>query len=219
LIAFFSLSPELLLSIKVPQWKKFSASKLLLSVLHHAAMLGFFIFLIYVFATAPRFGSLPKCNPDVKYVIFGIDTPATNSVFRGLFLASFSLLLLNIALTALLSCAAWAYEDDPDIIDEPPERFKQFMRFMEKFPGVEGMRIITDAAGRSYIIAMTEFMIQRNTVGVSGNDWGFGQIFAMIMLIGPFIELVSHISKSKDWDSDSDSESGQYILFDLMINN
>jgi hypothetical protein len=78
------------LSIKAPSRKKPSASEreperkkvsnllkkvseLLPSVLHYATILGFFVFLVYIFATAPHFGSLPECNADVKYVIFGID--------------------------------------------------------------------------------------------------------------------------------------------------
>ncbi|OCK83472.1 hypothetical protein K432DRAFT_390377 [Lepidopterella palustris CBS 459.81] len=43
---------------------------------------GLFFFVIYVFATAAHFGSQPECNAEVKYVVFGIDVPATNPVFR-----------------------------------------------------------------------------------------------------------------------------------------
>lgn len=42
-----------------------------------------------------------------------------------------------------------------------------------------------------YMIVMLELIIQRNRLSVGISEWKFGQILAMMMLLGPAIESVS----------------------------
>jgi hypothetical protein len=178
-----------------PHQQKFESqepiSRRINAALYYFGITGFFIFLIYVFATAPHFGSVPECNADVKYVIMGIDAPATNPVFRGLFIASFGLSI--IAIIFFLGTN----------LDK--KLSEQFTWLRHSIPGKQGARVASDTAGRAYIIAMTELMIQRNTIGESKSNWGFGQVLAMVMLIGPCVDLVSHYMGDKIDNSSNDN--------------
>lgn len=51
--------------------------------------------------------------------------------------------------------------------------------------------LIGHLAGSSYIIGMLELMIKRNKVDHAETAWTFGQLLAMVMLVGPLIELIS----------------------------
>ena len=182
---------------------KLDLARVLFTLLYYAATLGFFIFNIYIFATAPNFGpQAEECNARVKYVVFGVDSAATAPVFRGLFLAGFALLFMQRIIKELDKDGSWLDRNDASFQTLDLQRRAMADKLHEvMLPSLEGMKVISDAAGRGYIIAMTELMIYRNTSSASssGNDWGFGQILAMVMLIGPSIELASSMFKRTTW--------------------
>jgi len=198
------------LSITTPKLKqKKSMPDRVLDILYYGGVLGFFIFQIYVFATAPSFGSQPNCNDNVKYVLFGINTQATNPVFRGLFLAMFGVMFLVFVITSI-------GDSDSDKFQSWLMRralsarhggtgllwiallFKGVAQDSDEDNGKEGYKLLGEVAGRSYVIAMLELMIQRNTTGSAGGEWGFGQILAIVLLIGPIIDLASGYSEPED---------------------
>ena len=46
-------------------------------------------------------------------------------------------------------------------------------------------------AGSAYIIAMLELIIKRNSLQPGIGQWTFGQLLAMVMLVGPVIEIAA----------------------------
>ncbi|KAK3361415.1 hypothetical protein B0T24DRAFT_641566 [Lasiosphaeria ovina] len=186
-------------------------------VLHYLGLLGFFIFQIYVFATAPTFGPQPECNDGVRYVLFGIDTPATSPAFRGLFIAMFAIMLFVSVLSLLRDESDESDENKGDYIMgkilETVLRllcfgegaiFLLLMAFFAKMKksrqeddGKEGYKLLGEVVGRSYVIVMLELIIHRNSDSSTANEWGFGQILSMVLLLGPLAELVSGYSESK----------------------
>ena len=45
--------------------------------------------------------------------------------------------------------------------------------------------------GTVYLAVMTELMTKRNNLADGVNSWAFGQVLAIMMLLGPLIELAS----------------------------
>ncbi|KAK4169733.1 hypothetical protein QBC43DRAFT_351812 [Cladorrhinum sp. PSN259] len=198
-----------------------------LRTLYYGSMLGFFIFMIFVFTRAPSFGSEPKCNSEVQYVIFGIDVSATNTVFRGLFLAVFGLVLISLffsatgilsvekmerSVGAVMGAMAVAAGRGRDPTAEELTRAMEQAAAPQKDPGRKGLYMLGDLFGRAYIVAMLEVYLSRNATDAAGNDWGFGQIFAMLMLIAPIIDLVALFGGDDDNSDDTDGITGDDVL-------
>lgn len=161
-----------------------------LIIMYYGSIIGFLGFMIYIFARAPYLGPQPECNKDVKYAIFGVDAPATNIVFRALFLAAFG--ILSIFVPALTYATDWIASVKRDIRSTLKNEVVRDMldaSYVQADQGKEGYVMIGEVVGRVYIITMLELMIKRNATGSAGNDWGFGQVLAMVMLVGPIIEL------------------------------
>lgn len=139
---------------------------------------GFLAWDIHLFATAPTYGSQPHCNGSVIYVIFGVDIPATSPIFRWILVATLGALLIpaTVMVIVLLRCADIQGSElgGDDVVEITPWYY-----------------LIGHLTGRSYIIVMIELMIKRNKVNRQENAWTFGQVLAMVMLVGPLIELVS----------------------------
>ncbi|KAK0714483.1 hypothetical protein B0H67DRAFT_213942 [Lasiosphaeris hirsuta] len=196
-------------------------SYLTLRTLYYGSMLGYFIFMIFVFARAPTFGPDPKCNPDVQYVIFGVDVSATNTVLRGLFLAVFGLVLVSLffsatgmltgesmqksfgGIIAAMSVAPTRGRDPT--ANEIAQALGEAAR--RKDVGKKGFYMLGDLFGRVYIVAMLEVYLSRNSTDTAGNDWGFGQIFAMLMLIAPIIDLAALFTERGRAEAEDDSNA------------
>lgn len=129
------------------------------ALLYYAATLGFFIFIIYIFATAPHFGPrAEECNTRVKYAVFGVDSAATDPVFQGLFLASFALLFIQKMVRGFGKYLAWLGQRQRDdlslssqdsTLDTLLERLAMAGRLRKSMlPALQGMRVIADAAAR-----------------------------------------------------------------------
>lgn len=160
------------------------------AALYFIALIGSLSYLIYVFATAPTFGSQPECNNNIKYVLFGINISATNPVIRWLFVASFGLIMLSSAIWLL--CAAGALCCMNRGLDTV-QSSNGHSRDRKPFWTVVGHTI-----GSVYVIVMLELIIRRNQLGPGINEWTFGQVLAMMMLVGPLIELTSSVIGEKD---------------------
>ncbi|KAG8827890.1 hypothetical protein FRC17_007693 [Serendipita sp. 399] len=140
--------------------------------LFYLGLVGFCIFMIYLFAIAPRIGPVPECNAQIVYVIFGIDVAAINYEFRWLFIAYIIVSVICVLLGGIVRFKA----------DEETQTKRGRINYLG------------DLAGRAYIIATLELIIRRNHVLTDGSSWSFGQILSMTMLIGPCIELISQIT-------------------------
>jgi hypothetical protein len=58
--------------------------------------------------------------------------------------------------------------------------------------------VVGHTIGSVYVIVMLELIIRRNQLGPGINQWTFGQVLAMMMLVGPLIELTSSMLGEKD---------------------
>lgn len=148
---------------------------------------GSLIYLIYVFATAPTFGDHPECNDSVVYVLFGVNLSATSPVLRWLFVAVFSVMLLGLSIWLLIiSCAGL-----DAMLRGTRGQTRQKLRAPEQAHKRDIYQAVAYLAGTAYLAAMVELMIQRNKLEPDEEEWTFGQVLAMMMLIGPVIELMS----------------------------
>jgi hypothetical protein len=165
------------------------------------AVTGSLSYFIYVFTTAPTFGNQPQCNDQTLYVIFGFNITATNNVIRWIFVASFAVLLLGFGMYLLLmmgavcslalgctSCCGITQQDSELPSDEAADGPKRRIPY----------HLIGHVVACAYIIAMLELIIARNNLGPGARLWTFGQVLAMMMLIGPIIELLSLLLGSLD---------------------
>ncbi|KAI9743097.1 MAG: hypothetical protein M1818_003392 [Claussenomyces sp. TS43310] len=165
-------------------------------VFYFIVAIGFLVFSIYLFATAPHFGSDSQCNDQVKFVMFGVDIQATNIVFRGIALFTMGLSMLGTILAILFY-------------------FKSFNEYTP-LEGINLYRVIGAIVGRSYIIAMLELIINRNNLGPGNTTWGFGQLLAMMMLLGPLIQLLSFRNKETS-DPFSATTGGDLPLYLVTV--
>jgi hypothetical protein len=193
------------------------------STLYVIALAGSLGYLTYVFATAPTFGSNPECNSTVKYVLFGINIPATNPVIRWIFVASFGVILLGFAFWLMFAAGALCSNacdcvgccTDSDDEESSHELSTNTATRTNTLPRRSSNRserpstrsrkkrksfiyIIGHEIGCIYAIVMLELIIRRNALGPGLNDWTFGQVLAMMMLLGPLIELGSSMLGEKE---------------------
>lgn len=161
---------------------------------YFAAVIGSLSFFIYVFATAPSFGATQEgaCNDSTVYVLFGFDIIATNDVFRWIFAGGMISLLAGVFFALLISSGIacciggdicrMTWTGGSADTDSGSGR-----RSSCRFP----FHLIGHLFASSYFVAMLELMINRNTLGPGKNDWGFGQLLAVALLIGPLTEICS----------------------------
>ncbi|GAB1317982.1 Sphingoid long-chain base transporter RSB1 [Madurella fahalii] len=149
---------------------------------------GSLAYLIYVFATAPTFGSNPECNDSTVYVLFGVDIPATSPVLCWMLVAVLATLLLGICCWLLIVVCISAdviLRREPDL----HEGHNGHKDGRKQVP----YELIGRLAGTIYLAVMLELMMKRNALAPGVDLWSFGQVLAMTMLVGPLIELASLI--------------------------
>lgn len=155
---------------------------------YNIVAIGYLVWLIYVFATAPTFGEHPECNHQTIYVIFGANVGATVAAFRWLVVAGFACVLFVECIWATYS--TFTCRKLSRMLQEASEQE------LRRFPP----SLLGHWAASAYIIGMLELMIQRNSLAPGIGLWTFGQVLAMVMLIGPVIELVGDIAGKLDSD-------------------
>lgn len=146
----------------------------------------FSAFSTFVWITAPQFGSQPECNNQTIYVIFGVSINVTSSVFRwimaAIFLAAPGIILLSLLI--ILCCLGrkglLLRIRGNDRANEQVDG--------EKFPAIE---LAIHIAFCIYAIVSLEQTINRNNVQSDEEQWTFGQIIALFILIGTANELLN----------------------------
>jgi hypothetical protein len=162
--------------------------------LYYLAACMFLASAVYLFAKAPTYGSQTECNAVVVIVIFGVNVRATSAIFRWIFVAALALLLFGVVIYCVAMCFVficcsesrrWFPEanesatgnDDSDLWSIPKDRSLAYL--------------LGRLGACSYVIGMLELMIRRNKVSSDESLWTFGQVLAMVMLVGPVIEIFS----------------------------
>ncbi|KAJ5489254.1 hypothetical protein N7539_004144 [Penicillium diatomitis] len=78
------------------------------------SLAAFIAFNVYLWVTAPTFGSQPSCNPDTVYVVFGVSIRAVSPIFRYIILGTLGALAGGFILTFTCMlpcvCGAWVYK-------------------------------------------------------------------------------------------------------------
>ncbi|CAI7568378.1 unnamed protein product [Penicillium bialowiezense] len=186
------------------------------------ALGAFLAFNIYVWVTAPYFGSQPKCNPDTVYVVFGISIIAVSPVFRYIILGTLGVVVASyaIAFTCMLPCLCGYYRyrkrhpsSGNRIEGQKRGLFNWFMEVNspvyqsnraapERLHGQPLLRYtlnrVAYCAFCVYLIVSLEQTIRRNHLDPEEKGWTFGQVIAIFLLLGVANELLNVFLAS--WD-------------------
>ena len=201
----------------IPKGKYYSGriGAVVFAFLQQVFICGFMVWDIHLFATAPTYGSQPECNGSIIYVIFGVNVPATSPIFRWLVVAAMGVLLFFSMVSVLgmtRGCCSSRGEETGHEAENPGEAERH------RNPTASAIYVIGHLAGSAYIIGMIEIMIKRNKVDHNEFTWTFGQLLAMLMLIGPLIELVSlFLEKIEKNHADDTDISGRGSVIGFII--
>jgi hypothetical protein len=83
--------------------------------------------------------------------------------------------------------------------------------------GINLLKVLANLFARTYVIAMLKLMIQRNDLALGIGVWSFGQVLAMIMLIGPAVEALSVSKKSGGGGSDDEDDPTAHWSNEFII--
>ena len=183
--------------------------------LQEVFLCGFLAWDIHLFATAPTYGSQSECNGSIIYVIFGFNIPATSPIFRWLVIAALGVVLFFSMVSVLGMTREWCSSQGEETGHEV-ENAGEAERYRN--PTASAIYVVGHLAGSAYIIGMIEMMIKRNKVDHDEFTWTFGQLLAMLMLIGPLIELVSlFLEKIEKNHVDAADISGRRSVMGFII--
>jgi len=169
-----------------------SSHRLLVYSFFFIGLLGFVALVTYVLAIAPHFGTNSDCNNTIHFIVFGINIPATNLIFRCLFIANtVSFLLLPFVI-------AYA-QSKIDSGDASPSSDEKSAAISSANPDEKSAAIspanqaLSESASRIYLIIMIELLLHRNSIGPGEAEWGFGQILSVMMLFGPLYDFIMEL--------------------------
>lgn len=172
----------------------------------------------YVWMSAPTFGSLPNCNHETIFVLFGADIMATRPTLRWTMVAlCLSVICFSAGLCALSCCCnrmrrrrrtrlpsgslTGVADQEAVVASTAPAMGAHF----DSDPPLNGhalrqlwlYTIARNMVG-AYLITTLELMIKRNNVAVAENRFSFGQVFVVYTLSGPVSDLCLHASTFVD---------------------
>ncbi|KAJ5301858.1 hypothetical protein N7508_006721 [Penicillium antarcticum] len=202
------------------------------------ALGAFLAFNVYVWTTAPHFGSQPECNKETVYVVFGISIKATSPVFRYIILGTLGAIVASYVLvfTCMLPCLCgfiahrrrnpgsgnriegqtkrgfnWFVE-----VNRPDYRDGNTDETPEALHGQALLRFTLNKAAYCgfciYLIVSLEQTIQRNDLDPEEKGWTFGQVIAIFLLLGVANELLNVLLASWDRKQQSASTSSQQLV-------
>ncbi|CAG8930512.1 unnamed protein product [Penicillium salamii] len=179
------------------------------------ALGAFLAFNIYVWVTAPHFGSQPECNGDTVYVVFGISITAVSPVFRYIILGTLGLVVASYAIVfiCMLPCLCVYYghrKRNPPSGNRIEGQTRGWINWFvevnspayQRDPGpperLHGQALLKYTLNRVaycsfcvYLIVSLEQTIQRNELDPEEKGWTFGQVIAIFLLLGVANELLN----------------------------
>lgn len=150
--------------------------KVLRTFLALFSIVAFMTFNVYLWVTAPKFGSQPDCNSSTIYVYFGTDVIATQGLAWAvamLFTMAFPLWFLSMRL--LFGSTFWCLSFRGCLGYNGDDKSKK------RRPFKQTVRLLLHMGLCIYLIASLEQMITRNHVGDGEKDWTFGQILTLFL--------------------------------------
>ncbi|QQK46790.1 hypothetical protein Pdw03_1688 [Penicillium digitatum] len=200
------------------------------SAIQILALAAFLAFNVYVWVTAPRFGSQPQCNKNTVYVLFGVSIKATSPIFRYVVLGTLGAVVAGYALTftCMLPCLCGfvLYQKrHPDAGDrfESQKRgwlnwFVEFQHRPETPERLHGQALLNFTLNKVaycsfciYLIVSLEQTIHRNDLNPEEKGWTFGQVIAIFLLLGVANELLNVLLAN--WDRKQAESSQQLVQF------
>lgn len=185
---------------------------------------AFLAFAAYIWIKAPTFGSQPACNATTEYVVFGAAINATEPVFRyailGLMCALVVGTMFGMAVGGTIYACICGTSRKERLVHTHDVAFAANIlgRVDFKDKRVKKSRIQSEVAAvllatgvNLYAIITLEQTISRNRLSPDEKNWGFGQVLALFLLLGPLAEVLNIIlarvdKKNAEDEDDSGSE-------------
>ncbi|KAK6332692.1 hypothetical protein TWF730_004351 [Orbilia blumenaviensis] len=179
------------------------------------AVCAFIAFTVYVWITAPTFGSQPECNISTVYVVFGVSVSATAPIFRVTPVPGCHTSVYNhyadFDATLCTVHAGHKLCSDSDsnsgivapVASLDPEPADPCVAAMNRL-----ISILANLAFCIYAIVSLEQTISRNNLDVEEKEWTFGQIIAVFLLLGVGNEIMNILLAHVDHRRANASGSG-----------
>jgi len=172
----------------------------------------FTIWLLYVWIKDSSFGSQPECNHLVKYVLFFADVRATVTWLRVLFIiylvASACTLLFRfgVILSVYLKGVRKNIREAVGVAEQrtgPAQKDGQEANVR----AYANLSVVPAVYG----IATLELIVQRNRPNIQPGEgaWGFGQIIALILILGSIIDIVVTVRERRTGEGNPSEEAGK----------
>ena len=185
------------------------------------ALAAFIAFNVYLWITAPHFGSQPMCNHSTVYVVFGVSINAVSPVFRYLILATLgsSAAAFGLVFTCILPCwcTAWICRRRNPGESTSSSRKRDCNKYLTSgSSNVEhqSQTAVDESTGQAllrntwqkgaycgfciYLIVSLEQTIARNNLDPEEKGWTFGQVIAIFLLLGVANEFLNVVLAT--WD-------------------
>ncbi|KAH9958815.1 hypothetical protein BC827DRAFT_1269263 [Russula dissimulans] len=179
----------------------------------------FTVWLLYVWIKDSSFGSQPECNHLVKYVLFFANVRATVTWLRVLFIIYLVTTACTLVFRFGVILSVFLEEFRENIRDkvrkavggaERQEQQEQQERPEQGDGNGTTVRAYVNLSVVSavYGIATLELIVQRNRSNIQPGEgaWGFGQIIALILILGSMIDIVATVRERRREEENSSSE-------------
>ncbi|KAH9986663.1 hypothetical protein BJV74DRAFT_988416 [Russula compacta] len=154
----------------------------------------FTVWLMYVWIKDSSFGSQPECNHLVKYVLVFADVRATVNWLRVLFIMN---LVWGDSFVYMEDLHTNIHDKLRSVVPGRQERRNQETAGVGERNAPRAETTVRAYVNASvvwavYGVATLELIVQRNRPHITSgeDDWGFGQIIALILILGSVIDIV-----------------------------
>jgi hypothetical protein len=148
-------------------------------VLYFIFLHCFVVFSLFVWLTASSFGSQPQCNASTIYVLFGAEIPATSEAFRLFVVSLTCLMLLCIILFSIRTVIKFLKDRNrTSVLDDKASNEDYVV-----------LGSLLHLGGWIYAVTAFEQNLHFNNLSPDEFEWSFGQILALVLLIGPLFDL------------------------------
>lgn len=202
------------------------------AVIQILSLAAFIAFNVYLWVTAPTFGSQPVCNEDTVYVVFGVSIQATSPVFRYVTLGTLGAgalsYLLTFACIIPCVCGIWRKATREAGMSGLQSRKRDWVRSLFRWSRstedqsqvvrrrLSGEALLHFTLNKAaycgfciYLIVSLEQTIRRNNLDPQEKGWTFGQVIAIFLLLGVANELLNVVLAN--WDRKI-SRTGQELV-------
>ena len=164
--------------------------KVTLQVAYTMHSIAIIAFGLTVWAHVDTYGTTPGCNlnSSVKFVVFGHTVAATNNGLRKFAMFTFVFSAIFIPLNALMFIIKqWAFPDDNTDTDSNSSLDPGWINAIIALP--------LAFAAWVYDVVTIEQIIQRNGFSQTTSQWTYGQTFAVVLMLGPVMDLGSALGR------------------------